>query len=361
MTSMMPYITVENTRSRSAKQTRDLRIPVMRYRSLDGTLDRRYRRPRRSGEAKEPTPRATEAVATSQRRDLSSIPVADLRDAEGARSLFDVDVNPFKAKPANCSSVSIIDHKVGDAVMTSLSDTDLASRHGDNSEGRRPLHSVVGALPAIVPPRRLTSQASFSCSIPAQPAAEAARLRDMHPSGRRRQRRTRLPPPAKQLRGGRRTPRRSTEELLEASQLRITTEGVSTCNACRSADEMEYDDLADLLAETCPVQRTRRRWSRKKPLSSATYCRNEEGTAAGLMILTSSSPAQRRSVAEVAPSDPCDSRLARVPRPPLRCSSPPLYRRQTGTYRAGASSTVAARCRRWNSVSLEMNQLLRRR
>jgi len=207
-------------------------------------------------------PRVLGFVATSQRRRIfvNANRVATL-DNSGARlRSWDVDFHPFKAKEGErLLRVHVIDQKVGDEAV---SDVALRAREDGRSGGwevakirlarrnalrRRPTYRLVdwNAVPAL-----------FAATTEA--AAEAARLRDMHPSDVAGVVRALPLLQRRQLAEAMDDERLADllEELPEAEQLRLI-EGLDMERLLNVLDEMEYDDLADLLAEMPGEQRTR--------------------------------------------------------------------------------------------------------
>ncbi len=207
-------------------------------------------------------PRVLGFVATSQRRRIfvNANRVATL-DNSGARlRSWDVDFHPFKAKEGErLLKVHVIDKAVGDEVV---SDVALRLRDAGRGDGwevakvrlarrstlrRRPTYRLVdwNAVPAL-----------FAATTEA--AAEAARLRDMHPSDVAGVVRALPITQRRQLAEAMDDERLADllEELPEAEQLRLI-EGLDMERLLNVLDEMEYDDLADLLAEMPGEQRTR--------------------------------------------------------------------------------------------------------
>ncbi|MFM7745201.1 MAG: magnesium transporter MgtE N-terminal domain-containing protein [Actinomycetota bacterium] len=207
-------------------------------------------------------PRVLGFVATSQRRRIfvNANRVATL-DNSGARlRSWDVDFHPFKAKEGErLLRVHVIDQKVCDEAV---SDVALRAREDGRSGGwevakvrlarrnalrRRPTYRLVdwNAVPAL-----------FAATTEA--AAEAARLRDLHPSDVAGVVRSLPLLQRRQLAEAMDDERLADllEELPEAEQLRLI-EGLDMERLLNVLDEMEYDDLADLLAEMPGEQRTR--------------------------------------------------------------------------------------------------------
>ena len=207
-------------------------------------------------------PRVLGFVANSQRRRIfvNANRVATL-DNSGARlRSWDVDFHPFKPKEGERLLKShVIDKAVGDEVV---SDVALRAREDGKTPGwevakvrlarrstlrRRPTYRLVdwNAVPSL-----------FAAATEA--AAEAARLRDMHPSDVAGVVRALPLTQRRQLAEAMDDERLADllEELPEAEQLRLI-EGLDMERLLNVLDEMEYDDLADLLAEMPGEQRTR--------------------------------------------------------------------------------------------------------
>ena len=206
-------------------------------------------------------PRVVGFVAQSQRRRIfvNAARVASL-DPDGARlRSWDLDLNPFKVKPGELLvGADIIDRKVGEDSVSdvALIPTPDRANSWDVAKVR---------LGRRTPLRRRQSYRVVDWNEVAhlftgggEMAAQAARLRDMHPSdvaqviralplGQRRQL-------AEMLEDDRLAD--LLEELPEAEQLRLI-EGLDIERVMGVLDEMEYDDLTDLLAEMPGEQRLR--------------------------------------------------------------------------------------------------------
>jgi CBS domain-containing protein len=210
------------------------------------------------------TPRVLGFVATSQRRRIfvNAGRVGSL-DSDGARlRSWDVDLNPFKPRPGEILvGRDLIDKRIGDETIS-----DIALRANDDERQvwwepakvrlarrsalrRRPSYRLVDFddVPGL-----------FTHVAGAELAAEAARLRDMHPSDVAGVVRAMPLAQRRQLAEAMDDERLADllEELPEAEQLRII-EGLDLERLVNVLDEMEYDDLADLLAEMPGEQRTR--------------------------------------------------------------------------------------------------------
>ena len=209
-------------------------------------------------------PRVLGFVASSQRRRIfvNAGRIAAL-DIDGARlRSWDVDLNPFKPRAGELLvSRDIIDRKVGDESVSDVAlvqATDgkqswwepakvrLATKH---ALGRRPGYRLIdiAAHPSL-----------FQSGDATEMSAEAARLRDMHPSDVAGVVRALPMQQRKQLAEAMDDERLADllEELPEAEQLRII-EGLDIERVVSVLEEMEYDDLADLLVEMPGEQRTR--------------------------------------------------------------------------------------------------------
>jgi CBS domain-containing protein len=203
-------------------------------------------------------------VATSQRRKIfvNAARLGSL-DSDGARlRSWDVDLKPFKPHRGEILiGRDLIDSRVGDETVS-----DIALRpHGDgrtmwwepakvrlakrSALRRRPSYRLVDFddVPDL-----------FAGVAGAEMAAEAARLRDMHPSDVAGFVRAMPLTQRRQLAEAMDDERLADllEELPEAEQLRII-DGLDMDRLINVLDEMEYDDLADLLAEMPGEQRDR--------------------------------------------------------------------------------------------------------
>ena len=239
---------------------------VMRLPLLDaggnaiGRLDDVVVIPARTGSA----PRVLGFVATSQRRRIfvNSARLGGL-DGDGARlRSWDVDLNPFKTRPGEILiGRDVIDSRVGDETVS-----DVALRPaGDGRQTWWEISKVRLARRSALrrrPSYRLLDYDEvpqlFASGVGGEMAAEAARLRDMHPSDVAAAVRALPLASRKQLAAAMDDERLADllEELPEAEQLRMI-EGLDLDRLISVLEEMEYDDLADLLAEMPGEQRTR--------------------------------------------------------------------------------------------------------
>ncbi|MEO5974559.1 MAG: CBS domain-containing protein [Ilumatobacteraceae bacterium] len=206
-------------------------------------------------------PRVLGFVATSQRRRIfvTASRIASL-DNSGARlKSWDVDLHPFRSRPGErLIGKDILDQRVGDEVVN-----DVALRY---TSGRAPgwyVAKVRLARRSLLHPRpsyRLEDWdviASLFAPTTAM-AAEAARLRDMHPSDVAAIIRA-LPIEQRRLLAEAMDDERLAdvlEELPEDEQLRLI-EGLDMERLTNVFEEMEFDDLADLLVQMPGEQRSR--------------------------------------------------------------------------------------------------------
>ncbi len=209
-------------------------------------------------------PRVVGFVATSQRRRIF-VNVARLGgvDGEGARlRSWDVDLNPFKPRKGEIIlGRDVIDKKFGDETVSDVAlrpTTDGKASWWEPAKVRLARRSALRRRPSY----RLVDvdevPGLFGVAAGGEMAAEAARLRDMHPSDVAGVVRNLPLMQRKQLAEAMDDERLADllEELPEAEQLRII-EGLDIERLVGVLEEMEYDDLADLLAEMPGEQRTR--------------------------------------------------------------------------------------------------------
>lgn len=209
-------------------------------------------------------PRVLGFVATSQRRRIfvNANRISGL-ESDGARlRSWDVDLNPFKPKAGEILiGRDVIDKKVGDETVSDVAlrpVNDGKQLYWEPAKVRLARRSIMRRRPSyrLVDINELP--ALFSIEAGAEMAAEAARLRDMHPSDVAGVVRA-LPLAQRKLLAEAMDDERLAdllEELPEAEQLRII-EGLDIERVVDVLEEMEYDDLADLLAEMPGEQRTR--------------------------------------------------------------------------------------------------------
>ena len=198
-------------------------------------------------------------VATAQRRRIfvNAARVASL-ESEGARlRSWDVDLNPFKQREGELLvSKDLLDKRISDETVSDIAlrpTPDKASTWAvakvrlakRTTLRRRPSYRVVDW--DEVPQLFATSEV----------AAEAARLRDMHPTDVAQLVRNLPLAQRAQLAEAMEDERLADllEELPEAEQLRMI-EGLDLDRLVGVLEEMEYDDAADLLAEMTGERRT---------------------------------------------------------------------------------------------------------
>jgi hypothetical protein len=232
-------------------------------------------------------PRVLGFVALSQKRRIfvNAARMASL-DSDGARlRSWDLDLNPFKPKAGEILVKDLIDRKLGE---DTVSDVALRATPGKAS----PWEVATVRLRRGNPLRRRNTErvvdweevkALFTTT---EMAAEAARMRDMHPADLAHAIRLMPLDRRKQLTAMFDDEQLADmlEELPEAEQLRII-EGWDIERVLAVLDEMEYDDLADLLAEMPGEQRTRI-LDQMEPEEADIMRRlltYDEGTAGGLM------------------------------------------------------------------------------
>jgi CBS domain-containing protein len=206
-------------------------------------------------------PRVVGFVASSQRRRIfvNSARVAGV-DNDGVRlRSWDVDLHPFKRRPGEkLIAAEIIDRTVrGETV------SDVGLREVEDGRIRRWEVATV----RLARRNSLRRRSNFRLAewrevqelwaAPNEAAAEAARLRDMHPSDVAGVVRALPLSQRRQLAAAMDDDRLADllEELPEEEQLRLI-EGLDLDRVVDVLDEMEYDDLADLLHEMPVQQRT---------------------------------------------------------------------------------------------------------
>ncbi len=210
--------------------------------------------PGRPGEA----PRVVGFVAISQRRRIfvNAARIADL-DGDGARlRSWDLDLNPFKPRTGETLvSHDLIDLAIGDERVSDLGLLEVGdgrTRWWEVAKVRLARRTSLRRRPSY----RLIDwdEAPELFAAPNEAAAEAARLRDMHPSDVAGVVRALPLSQRSQLAEAMDDERLADllEELPEEEQLRLI-EGLDLDRLINVLDEMEYDDLADLMNEM-PIQ-----------------------------------------------------------------------------------------------------------
>jgi CBS domain-containing protein len=213
------------------------------------------------GRAGQP-PRVTGFVASSQRRRIfvNAARIAEL-DADGVRlRSWDIDLNPFKPRPGETLiGKQVIDQQVGGGERVSdvglVEKTDGRTARWDVAKIRLASRNTLRRRPSY----RLVEWSEVAGLFAANNAmeAEAARLRDMHPSDVAHIVRTMPLAQRRQLAQSMDDERLADvlEELPETEQLRLI-EGLDLDRLIGVLEEMEFDDLADLLGEMPRQQRT---------------------------------------------------------------------------------------------------------
>lgn len=206
-------------------------------------------------------PRVVGFVALSQRRRIfvNANRIAELAPTGARLRSWDVDVNPFQSRPGErLLGHDVIDRRVGDETVSdvALRPIDDGRTHGwevakvrlvrRSALRRRPSHRLVD-----------WTEVRSLFAADSEMAAEAARLRDLHPSDVASVVRA-LPLAQRRLLAESMDDERLAdllEELPEPEQLRLI-EGLDPERLVSVLEEMEYDDLVDLLAEMPGDQRT---------------------------------------------------------------------------------------------------------
>ena len=236
-------------------------------------------------------PRVTGFVAESQRRRIfiNANRLAEIQgDGLHLRS-WDVDLNPFKSRPGEILvGRDVLDHRVGEETVS-----DVALRPVDDPKGGKRWHIAKVRLTRRnllrrKPSFRLIDVDEVTGLFPAISAiaAEAARLRDLHPSEVADVVRNMPLSQRRQLAAAMDDERLADllEELPEPEQIRLI-DGLDLERLLGVLDEMEYDDLADLLGEMSGEQRGR--ILAAMDAEDADVLRRllayEEGTAGGMM------------------------------------------------------------------------------
>jgi CBS domain-containing protein len=199
-------------------------------------------------------------VASSQRRRIfvNANRVAAL-ESDGARLRSgDVDLNPFRLHPGELLVSNIIDRRVDEETVHDVAFRPTAGKAStwEVAKVRLSRRSTIR--------RRLThrvvdwDEVPQLFAAPSEAAAEAARLRDMHPTDVAHLV-VNLPPHQRRLLAEAMEDDRLAdvlEELSESEQLGVI-EGLDLDRLVSVLEEMEYDDAVDLLAEMPGEQRTR--------------------------------------------------------------------------------------------------------
>jgi CBS domain-containing protein len=212
--------------------------------------------PGRPGRGSRPAspPRIVGFVANSQRRRIfvNANRIADL-DGEGARlRSWDLDLNPFKPRTGEVLiGAQLLDRTIGDETVSDIAlrpHTDGRSTWWDIEKVRLARKTGLRRRPSYRLVDSDEVEALFDTPTPMQ--AEAAWLRDLHPSDVAAFVRALPADQRRQLAEAMDDERLADvlEELPESEQLRIV-ESLDRDRLVGVFDEMEFDDLADLLGE----------------------------------------------------------------------------------------------------------------
>lgn len=198
-------------------------------------------------------------VASSQRRRIfvNANRVASL-DNDGARlRSWDVDLNPFKQKPGELLVKDLIDQRVGDETVSDVALRETGGRIDGWAIAKVRLARRTSALRRRPSYRLVDWDEVPQLFATTEMAAEAARMRDMHPSDVAVLVRNLPADKRAQLAEAMEDERLADllEELPEAEQLRII-EDLDLDRLVSVLEEMEYDDAADLVAEMSGEQRS---------------------------------------------------------------------------------------------------------
>ena len=235
-------------------------------------------------------PRVVGFVASSQRRRIfvNSARVAGV-DNDGVRlRSWDVDLHPFKRRPGE----KLIAAEMIDRTVRGETVSDIGLREVEDGRIRRWEVATV----RLARRNSLRRRSNFRLAewrevpelwaAPNEAAAEAARLRDMHPSDVAGVVRALPLSQRRQLAAAMDDDRLADllEELPEEEQLRLI-EGLDLDRVVDVLDEMEYDDLADLLHEMPLHQRTAilEAMDEEEAEVVSRLLSYEEGTAGGML------------------------------------------------------------------------------
>jgi CBS domain-containing protein/sporulation protein YlmC with PRC-barrel domain len=206
-------------------------------------------------------PKVLGFVATSQRRRIfiSATRISTLDNAGAQLKSWDINLTPFRTRTGEqLLGKDILDKKHGDEIV---SDVALVHHTGKTSSWQisKVRLSKRGLLSGRAGHRLVDWQEVSELFAPSTAiAAEAARLRDMHPSDVATVIRALPTEQRRQLADAMDDERLADvlEELPEDEQLRLI-ENLDMERLTSVFDEMEYDDLADLLGQMGIDQRTK--------------------------------------------------------------------------------------------------------
>ena len=207
-------------------------------------------------------PRVVGFVAESQRRRIFvNAGRVDELTSDGARlQSWDVDLNPFTPRRGEMLvGTDLIDKRIGDETVSDIGLRwvhDARAPRLDIAKVRLARRNLLRRRPSF----RLVDYDEVPAlfAAPTEIEAEAARLRDMHPSEVAAVIRALPAAQRSQLAEAMDDERLADvlEELPESEQVRIA-EGLDLDRLVGVLDEMELDDLTDLLGEMTQQQRTR--------------------------------------------------------------------------------------------------------
>ena len=290
--------------------------------------------PGRSGDA----PRVIGFVASSQRRRIFvNVGRVEL-DSDGARlRSWDVDLNPFKSKTGEILlGKDIINRRIGDETVSDVALRPITTARSTTAFEVAKVRLARRSTLRRRPSYRLSDwdeEVVAPLFVGTELAAEAARLREMHPSDVAATVRALPLAQRRQLAEMLDDDRLADllEELPEAEQLRII-EGLDLERLLNVLDEMESDDLADLLAEMPGDQRTRilDAMEPEDADSLRELLAYEEGTAGGLMTLDIIILGPTSTVAEALAQIRDPEWLVSIAAQVFVCQAP--YKPPTGVY-----------------------------
>lgn len=282
-------------------------------------------------------PQVVGFVASSQRRRIfaSVNRLAEIAPHGARLRSWDVDLNPFKPRAGELLlRRDVIDRRVGEEFVSDVAlkpSTTGRSSGWEVTKVRLARRSALRRRPSY----RLVDwqEAAPLFAASTEEEAEAARLRDMHPSDVAAVVRALPIAKRREVAQAMEDERLADllEELPEAEQLRLI-EGLDMERLVSVLDEMEYDDLADLLAEMPGEQRTQ--VLAAMDAEDAEVMRQllsyEEGTAGALMtpeiIILGPTATVAEALAEIRDPEWLVSIATQV------FVSRPPYKPPTGTY-----------------------------
>ncbi|WP_276968032.1 magnesium transporter MgtE N-terminal domain-containing protein [Desertimonas flava] len=207
-------------------------------------------------------PRVVGFVAESQRRKIfvNANRVAELASNGAQLRSWDVDLHPFKPKPGEVLvGRDLLHRRLGDETVS-----DVGLRGVDHASGRYWEIAKVRLVKRNLLRRKPSYRLVDADEVPglfapaSEVAAEAARLRDLHPAEVANIVRALPLARRRQIAAAMDDERLADvlEELSEAEQIHLIG-GLDLDRLLDVLDEMEYDDLVDLLGEMPGEQRSR--------------------------------------------------------------------------------------------------------